>query len=223
MTIRATVAGHSYVKYLQQQISSGTYPINYGLDQFHIEHLHISGGRTTELIHHISEITSNNPQVVFIQIGGNDFTGSSYPDHSSVVHDILQLADLLISAESVKFVYIGKLFYRGINKKYLPSPKHVSSYNSKVTSINSSLQIQAKDLQQRGIYIRNHKGREQMADDILSTDGTHLNNLGTKKWYRSIRGAFVEASKQLSAPKVKSIIIQPGIIYAYMCVLIIFI
>jgi hypothetical protein len=49
----ATVAGHSYVKYLQRDMLSGQYPTNFGLAQFKVELFHASGAHTMDLYHHI--------------------------------------------------------------------------------------------------------------------------------------------------------------------------
>ena len=157
-----------------------------------------SGAKTSDLFSYQIDIIYNQPQVVFLQIGGNDFTGSANQDHMDVAYDIIRLARRVRTHSSVHAVYIGKLFYRDFHAKYLPSPRHVDRYNDKVVVVNEFLQRAARTLANNHIYIWNCKGRESLRDSILMQDGTHLNDTGTKKYARSIRGSLVNSKSILS-------------------------
>ena len=59
--------------------------------------------------------------------------------------------------------------------------------------VNTNLQEASKELKNNKIFVWNMRGRVQLHvhHEILATDGTHLSELGTKKNYRSIRGALI--------------------------------
>jgi lysophospholipase L1-like esterase len=135
---------------------------------------------------------------VFLQIGGNDFSGDNTTDHMDVVFHIIQLARRIKSHPSVKLVHFGKLFYREFNSRFLPSPSHVENYNHKVDDVNQLLYEVSGTLERAGIQVRNHKGRVTMRAEIIGPDGTHLNSLGMKIFYRSIRGALISSKQILS-------------------------
>ena len=91
-------------------------------------------------------------------------------------------------------VIIGKLFYR-CRSRHLSTDRQVERYN--IQSTNEVLQSSAKQLQEDHILVWNHKGRELLRDEIIGQDGTHLNQLGMKKLYKSIRGALITAQHLL--------------------------
>ena len=130
-----------------------------------------------------------------MQVGGNDFTGGEEPDHTEVPHNLIRLAkDLRRGHTGV--VIIGKLFYRS-RSRHLSTDRQVERYNGKVQNTKGVLQSSAKQLQEDHILVWNHKGRELMRDEIIGQDGTHLNQLGMKKHYKSIRGALITAQHLL--------------------------
>ena len=194
---KVTIAGHSLIKRLQQDFGNNVFPQNFGLREFRVNFVY-KGGASVDSMHSMfHHIVSVNPQVVLLQIGGNDFTGDGACDHLDVPYNIIRLAKKIKQYRSVVAVYIGKLFYRDTHPKYLPSMEQVHRYNGKVDDINTILEGSAKALQECDIIIRNHKGRVLLREHILKSDGTHLNALGAKKFYRSIRGALIDAKRRL--------------------------
>ena len=198
MEFSATVAGHSYVKRLEAEFQNGVYPNNFGLQEFQVQFVHRGGAHINDLKQMLHSIVANHPQVVLLQIGGNDFSGRPDSDHVHVTEGIIELSKQIRTCPGVKVVYISKLFYRKLNKRYLPTQRHVQRYNDKVDIVNSSMDKEVPALRTKNIFIRNHKGRELLKDKILAPDGTHLNELGMRKFYRSIRGALI-TSKQVLA------------------------
>ena len=95
-----------------------------------------------------------------------------------------QLCELarVLRRGGVRRVLLGKLLYRARNDRYLPSERHVQTYNSKVWLINQIMDSTAQRLQQEGIVVWNHKGREECANSWLADDGTHLNARGNAKY-----------------------------------------
>ena len=190
----ATIVGHSYIKRLSNAVSDSMFSTNFGLEEYKdITFIYRGGAHIDSFSGKLSSIETSSPQVVILQLGGNDFSGSTQDDYKDVYNKLIRLAFEIRTLPSVKVVFIGKLFYRQINSRYLPTCDHVSRYNNKVDYINQHLQDSAQWLNIRHIYIRNHKGRVQMKDHILLPDGVHLNRLGMKKFYRSLRGALIAA------------------------------
>ena len=195
---QAVILGHSYISRLHKDVQNGIFPNNFGLREFKVAFVSRPGATVSTLNQILHQVTQLHPRVVVLQIGGNDFSGDRRQDHLDVASGIVRLARRLRAFHSVEAVYVGKLFYRNLHTKYLPTSNHVDRYNSKVDDVNTFLDSVAKTLKSRQISIHNHKGRQQLRHDILQRDGTHLNNLGAKKFYRSIRGALIASKPLLS-------------------------
>ena len=168
---------------------------NFGLAEMEVSYYGVSGGTVEALRGKISAILQDRPNIIVMQVGGNDFTGGEEPDHTEVPHNLIRLAkDLRRGHASV--VIIGKLFYR-CRSRHLSTDRQLERYNGKVKCTNEVLQSSAKQLQEDRILVWNHKGRELLRDQIIGQDGTHLNQLGMKKLYKSIRGALITAQHLL--------------------------
>ena len=186
--LRATIVGHSYIKYLERFRS------DFNLHDYEVSFVYQSGATTSDLFPKLSQISSTSPHVVFIQVGGNDFSGHNREDHTQVPVKIMELASAISAIRSVQQVYIGKLFYR-LKNRFLCSTAEVNNYNYKVDWINDQLSSLAGQLQ--NISLLHHKGREVCSQSWLDRDGTHLNSQGNKKFWRSIRGALLTSSRHL--------------------------
>ena len=195
-TYPVAVAGHSYITRLAREVTSGRFPNNFGLEEFEVMFNGFSGAKIPDLFSNINRILSNNPKVVFLQCGGNDFTGTYSDDHTNIPSQLIALAREIKLHPSVEVVYLGKLFYRGISN-YLPTGTSVQRYNRKVDAINRRLDQAVITLRPHQIVVRNHKGRLAASHAILSEDGTHLNPRGMNLFYRSIRGALISSARQL--------------------------
>ena len=181
------LAGHSYMRRLSWDHQHGVVKHNFGLDQYALKFVARNGAKTMSFLKDPSIITSVNPKVVILQIGGNDFSGRPPRDHIHVADDIFTLATRVGQHPSVQHVIIGKLFHRAINPTYLPTQDQVDLYNHRVDEINDQLKAQ----QTPNISLRHHKGMTTMAKDILGEDGTQLNHIGTRKLVQSLRGALI--------------------------------
>lgn len=134
---------------------------------------------------------AHKPDVVFLQVGGNDFSGSSTPDHLEVASDLVDLARR-IRAAGVAHVYIGKMFRR-FRSRHLPTDEAVRLYNNKVDFINLKLNEIKASIKANDIFIWQHRGMSQFAKEIIGKDGTHLNTLGMEKISTSARAALVHS------------------------------
>ena len=193
----ALILGHSYITRLRKATDTGLFPRDFDLREYHINWWYRGGATISTIRDNLPHVLLSRPQIVVIQIGGNDFDGLVSDSFLDIPFQLLTLARRIRQTSTVKAVYIGKLFYRDIHPKYLPTPTHVQRYNNKVDSINELLEASAPTLAKFQIHVRNCKGRVLLRSAILSCDGTHLNQRGLKKFYRSIRGALVAAKKYL--------------------------
>ena len=189
--LKATIAGHSFVR---RQLAS-SYNNNMDLSELNVNCFSISGGRVIDMCKEIKNIISDNLHVVFLQIGGNEFSSSLTEDYQSAPVDLANLASSIRRA-GVPLVYIGKLYYRG-QSRYLCNKESVSIYSSKVDWINQQLATMSPNFKSKNITLWNHKGQVQLQEHILHADGTHLNDLVNYKLWRSIRGALIQAKNIL--------------------------
>ena len=87
---RAVIAGHSYIKRLKHEVEEGRFPDNFGLQEYQtIRYMYRSGAHTCHLSQDIEVITAHTPEVVILQIGGNDFSGAEKQDHLEVANNII--------------------------------------------------------------------------------------------------------------------------------------
>ena len=206
-TTQAMIIGHSYIRRLMQAMPG--YPAypgvpsyeradnelerNFGLAEFLISYYGMPSATIDTLQRKKRDILRDRPAIIIIQVGGNDFSGDDRADHTEVANNLINLAKEMRRGHA-EVVVIGKLFYR-MTSRHLPTDAQVMKYNDKVKVINDELQAKAKILLDDKILVWNHKGREQMRDEIIGPDGTHLNQLGMKKFYKSIRGALITAQR----------------------------
>ena len=159
MKFSVTIAGHSYIKRLEQSIEKREiFDIekSFGLDEFDVKFYGKGGATTGRIRRNIHKITTSNPDIIFLQIGGNDFTGEDNSDHQNVGEDIIQLAQAL-RREGAKTIFIGKLFYRSYNR-FLKTKNAVEIYNNKVDMVNTNLQEASKELKNNKIFVWNMRG-----------------------------------------------------------------
>ena len=187
----ALVLGHSYVRNLRDAIEEGKYgfEFDFGLDL--LVRYACRGGCRLPQARMLVQTWNRPADMVFLQVGGNDFV-NGHDDATTVADGMLQLALFAKGTFHVQHVFVGKLFGRGVSR-WLPTDSAVEAYNSKVHAANEYLWREAPGC---GITFWRHKGIEDWAR-LLDDDGTHLNDIGQIKFYKSIRGAFINASRQL--------------------------
>lgn len=191
------VIGHSYIRRLhefceknniynlrlERDFCSVDFRGRGGLRLRHIGQL--GGGSRHELFHfHVV------PDVVFLQVGGNDISNSTNCDQ--LARNIVSLAEYLVLGVGVRLVYIGQLIRR------LPFAV-CAGYNEKVVQININLEMMTKHLP--GVVFWHHRGFWASLS-YLGPDGVHLDctpshSQPMRKYLRSIRNAVIQAPKFL--------------------------
>ena len=168
---RVLFLGHSFIYHLNITQMKKFMP------SYDIAKYGIRGGKIIDVRDVASrEIDSHKPDVVYIQVGGNDISKTT--SSNVIATDILELAYYLLNmcSHSPKHVVIGGLFPRN-----LKGSTHVI-YMKQKTDINRMLQFTAAgDLRLR--YSTTKLFRES---DLIDRDGVHLTKSGTIKWIRQM-------------------------------------
>ena len=108
-----------------------------------------------------------------------------------LANEILNLAHRLMSEKGVKTVHVFQLLYRrrAVSSRFILR----AGYNSLVDRVNRELEFLCQFFPK--ITFWKHKKMSTNWHLMSNHDGTHLNDFGSKKYYRSIRGAVIQAIK----------------------------
>ena len=188
------IIGHSFVGRLAHAVGSRPeLPDNFNLKPHTIDFLYKSGGKITNIRNLMPLIVHYKPDIVYLQIGGNDIRAVNHDDALRIAAAIMSLAEDILELSSCKRVYIGQLFCRFAGK-YL-STRQAELYNEHVHVINDHLKKSRAD---ERITWWICKGTSRPTRAIRHSDGVHLdNNIGMVKYYRAIRGALLHGLRRL--------------------------
>ena len=154
-----------------------------------------------------SLLDSTSPDIVFLQIGGNDLSNDpTFIKAEEISLALVNVAILLHSQYGVKEIIIGHIMPRFKPYGAKLRQKNLKKYNRCVQLANILLQKEAATY--NFIKIWNHNKKFQTLDkhvEILRTrfhnDGVHLSKSGTYYYYKSIRGALIGACRRISSKK----------------------
>lgn len=148
----------------------------------------VSGGRIDNKGHIdviLRAIRTVRPNVVIVQIGGNDLDiCNDHEDVERMVLHLVTLCTLFLREISVQHVYVNQFLPRS-------SPRHTEAhtYNARVIMANQFLKRELED--QVALQYWKMKGFVN-TEQILFADGVHLNDRGLLRYYRHIRGAVLQ-------------------------------
>ena len=185
--------GHSFVRRLRDFMDSSDQHCNLRLNEtlFDITFRAQGGLTIPRLIHERKDLynfTHACPNIVHLQIGGNDLSDKNTTT-LSVANEIFSFAHFLHYGLHINIVVIGELLWRD------PMRVH-SEYNKNVTDTNSALYNMIQTDGIPNIIFWRHHGFWKDFSHICH-DGVHLNDVGMKKYFRSIRNAVLHASNIL--------------------------
>ena len=129
------------------------------------------------------------PDVVFLHIGSNDLT-CSRKTPEMVGDSIDQLCGDLM-ASGVKQLVVSQLAFR--KKKGVPRRMDLDDYNRRITILNYYNKVYHNPSSTPECRYWFHKGLWNPQVCTICHDGTHFNNRGNKHFYRSVRGAVMQA------------------------------
>lgn len=191
MATNVMLLGHSFIRRLNEFMFN-----TYGCDNLRLDYslfditCRAQGGLTIpRLIHErpdLYDFSVCEPDIVYLQIGGNDLSHSS---SETVANEIYSFANFLHFGLHIPFVIIGELLLRDPNKVGI-------KYNDKVIATNISLlqKVQMDNLP--NIIFWRHHGFWQ-DDSFLNRDWVHLNRQGMWKYFRSVRSSVLHAQSIL--------------------------
>ena len=136
-----------------------------------------SGGKVEDIYRFIADLQTFRPNLIFLQIGGNDIDINTCPER--LAHDIYTLCQrLLSSVEGLERVYVGSLFLR-LRTRGVP----FDHYDQMRRRVNECLGRQSCSCI---VYWRH----QRIVPACLDDDQVHLNVRGNKQLYMSMRGAL---------------------------------
>jgi lysophospholipase L1-like esterase len=159
------------------------------------------GGLTvSDLVHEahrlpkIMRAATHAPDVIFVQIGGNDFRRGTSP--SDLALDILALASLLKGRFKASFVMFGQILPRfkteGPLKWWSLDAKEAREYNRWAQQVNVLVEDMLQDIPYTKLWHHSGKlGSKVHTRHLFVDDGVHLSEQGMFRFYRSVRGALI--------------------------------
>ena len=187
------ILGSSHVRRLSHYISTVPRLANFGLANIQVEYFGISGGRIgrkddIELFY--QQIARVQPEHIILHIGGNDIDvqGADHEYIEEIVLKVVLVAQTFVSRfTSVRSVTVCELFPRLLTRKI-----SVEHYNKLKRHFNLHLKQELKNSHSIQYWkIKGVKGSQVK----IFCDGVHLNNgEGMLRYYRSLRGALIQAS-----------------------------
>lgn len=191
--LRVTLVGHSFIRRLRDFMNNSLEDNNLRLnrEQYYVTCV-ARGGLTISRLCALREFTYfvARPNIVFIQIGGNDLCCSS-PNIPKLAQEILSYAQYLLHGCNVQHVVIGQILRRN-------SQRVSATFNSEVVSLN--LQLASACALHDNISFWKHRGFRASLD-FLSSDGVHIredmNGKYSRKYLQSIKSAILHVTQYL--------------------------
>ena len=194
--------GHSFFRRLQQALYSSQHPYcisNFGLQQCNVTFFTVSGwtvGDKAKQIEPLQErvrslFQRGHFEAVVIQLGDNDCCNLGLFSCLGLASLLDDFGQWLIRECGVKIVYICQLFTR-------PQPRNVSPavYEQRRSKVNEYLEVLLEDLD--SIKFWKHRRIFESPHNVFDEDGCHLNEIGMKKFYKSIRQAIILAVESVN-------------------------
>ena len=214
MTVKITIVGTSHTRRLKgailEQAANDTDAellLNFGLQQAHVTFICRGGWTLTDVRQALPRIVSSKPDFLVVHVGSNDLSSASYVDSIKVANNILELANELCQSSGAQGAIIAHLLQRGLSPR-LPHPDAVAEYNQKIILANKFItEVLGAGLEPRLISWP-HKGMTRSMTHLLCHDGTHVNEEGQLKLYRSLRGAVMRAAKETGFSHAAQVIIH---------------
>ncbi|CAC5405857.1 unnamed protein product [Mytilus coruscus] len=195
-TTRVLILGHSFIKRLFMKIihtwdSKLVQNLNVREAGVRTRFLGFPGGNISRLLkdeHHRirREILKYPPDIVVLQIGGNDLDCEKFNLHV-YISNVVSFINILQGTYGEKKVVVCEIFGR----LSLRIPTHVYHYGKQF--IDQYFYLQFENHPTVNFWF--HRSRLVAQDKLFLSDGVHLNVEGTRRFFRSLRGAVLNAIK----------------------------
>lgn len=201
MSHNVLVLGHSFVRRLRDNVWNNDHPkivpnLGLGNKGINVRYLGIGGGNIYTLLddeeNQVASALSEFPvKTVILQVGGNDICMPDFDERkfkASVRHFIFWLQEIY----HVEKVIIGAIFPRfkpkyKIGERFIPMDPDL--YDRIRQQIN--LDFYLEFYHHPSISYWRHDYGLMSNIKLFLGDGTHLNLRGTKKFFKSLRGALM--------------------------------
>ena len=202
--MRLLLVGHSFLSRLRQYMMDEGLPAHFNLDSIQDIHWFRRGGMRLDNVWvnqapsaaFRSSFQSFKPTHVYIELGTNDLSHANYNEALCIARDLSDLVQWILH-NSVKIVIWGKILYRLKDLRDIP---RTARYDFGVDLIlfEEYRQLVASSLHKTlpglaRIWSHSHI---EARKNLICLDGVHLTNPGVKRYYYSLRGAFMCMSDQ---------------------------
>lgn len=186
------ILGHSFVRDLSNYVSQSQVRSNLGLSPS--ARSVVLTGRPGMLLCHLREslqqVIAGTPDVVLLDIGGNDIDNGRVPGHALATQLFTFCRQLL--ASGVKVVVILEVPYRA--RVCRGTWRTVGQMNEAITRFNAMCQALCRSSPGARIRFWHHDGMVHQWGQYLKRDGVHFNDRGMAKYFRSVRSAVIRYS-----------------------------
>ena len=186
---RVLILGHSFIRRLREFVNDNSleYNLTLGIPEPVTVRWRGVGGRTVVKLKEfdLAIVSEFKPDIIFLQVGTNDLAQRNMSP-VTVGSAIEEFVTLLHEKHGVRFICVGQTIKRA-------SP---DSFNARVALLARYLKTVLEPLPYALYWT--HRGFWRSRRPFLSYDGVHLNREGQHKLYKSIRGAVLQAIRQLN-------------------------
>lgn len=149
-----------------------------------------SGGRLANtfmmnLFH--TKVRILRPNYLILWLGGNDLDCVGDLTAEEVAQHLMATASLFQGRYNLQHVYILQLMQRSCTRSV-----NTTLYNEKVKCVNEIVQEGTRSLQ--GVSYWKLRHFATLRQDLLKSDGVHLNDHGMKYIFHNVRGAIIRCS-----------------------------
>jgi lysophospholipase L1-like esterase len=145
----------------------------------------VGGLTVTRAKWQINAIEELKPDAIILDLGANDIDSREYPDPEFLAADVGEFANWLLLHTTL--VYVVAAYHR-------LKPRR-SNYEQVLPSFNNTLRRVCRGL--RNVIFWPHRNMTEDWQTFITADGVHLNHRGLPRYFRSIRGAALNARKTL--------------------------
>ena len=195
---RVLIIGHSFVRRLQEALHSPNNPDlapDMKLSQCDVFLFGIGGLKISSAPAFLGRVKTvledKRPDICILQIGENDLCSHTVRP-LSLASTIDDVACSLLSDFQVSVVYVSQLFTR-------PSPRSITldEYLTRRDDTNHYLEVMLASHSR--VFYWTHKRMFHSPLLIFARDGVHLNPVGTRKFFKSLRQAIIFAVEKFNA------------------------
>lgn len=191
-TLRVLILGHSFVRRLEEYTRINYYSnLNVASPRLQVHFSGIGGLRATDLMSHFSEVEYFRPNVVIVDAGSNDLANGILP---ATVDDHIQMFFDACLSFQVEYCMSLQQLYRFSSHKYTVP----DNFNNCIVQLNNLL---GKSGAQHSSLWKHRCGLWVNWQSYLLPDGTHLNDKGMVKYFKSVRQGVKYALSRLQVIK----------------------